>query len=104
MRPTLKSTLPALLGLVASACVHPPAKPAAAAAQTPAPVALAPPTPMKICIACGRISSMMPGDIPRWRFTVQMDNGTEELVFQEKTPALTVGAFVRLVGGRLEPR
>jgi hypothetical protein len=47
---------------------------------------------------------MMPGDIPRWRFTVKMDNGTEELVFQEKTPALTVGAFVRMVGGRLEPR
>jgi hypothetical protein len=87
-----------------SACAHAPATAGKAQAVTPAAVALPPPTPMTLCLDCGRISAMMPGDIPRWRFTVKMDNGTEELVFQEKTAALTVGAFVRMIGGRLEPR
>jgi hypothetical protein len=95
--------LPALIGLALAACAHSPAT-TPSAAGTPAAVALPPPTPMTVCVDCGRISAMVPGDIPRWRFTVQMDNGTEALVFQEKTPALAVGAFVRLVGGRLEPR
>jgi len=100
MRRPLDFVLTGALLLVLAACAHVPA----AAPAVPAAVPLPPPRPMTLCLDCGRISAMMPGDIPRWRFTVQMDNGTEALVFQEKTPALTLGAFVRLVGGRLEPR
>jgi hypothetical protein len=59
---------------------------------------------MTICIGCGRISAMQPGDLPRWRFTVKMDDGTEMRVFQEKTPQLDLGAQVRVVKGIIEPR
>ena len=100
MRRPLESALPATLLLALAACAH---RPVAAPAM-PAALRLPPPKPMSFCLDCGRISAMIPGDIPRWRYTVQMDNGTEALVFQEKSPALTVGAYVRLVGGQLEPR
>ena len=100
MRQPLCLVLPTVLVVVLAACAHRPA----ATPAVPAAVPLAPPRPMILCLDCGRISALMPGDIPRWRFTVQMDNGTEALVFQEKTPALALGAYVRLVGGRLELR
>jgi hypothetical protein len=95
-----RSLTVALLPIVLAACAHAPA----AAPAVPAAVRLPPPRPMTLCLDCGRISAMLPGDIPRWRYTVQMDNGTEEIVFQDKTPALTVGAQVRVVKGRIELR
>jgi hypothetical protein len=89
----------ALLAL--AACAQPPARSSTEGVRgTP----LAPPAPMSICIGCGRISAMQPGDLPRWRFTVQMDDGTEMLVFQQKSPQLALGARVRVVGGILQLR
>lgn len=100
MRPIPNPALPtlaALLALASSGCAR-------ATRAAPAAVALPPPTPMQLCLHCGRISAMLPGDIPRWRFTVQMDDGTEELVFQDKAPWLQVGVPVRIEGGRMVPR
>ena len=100
MRKSLETLFAALAPLALAACAHAPA----ATPSAPAAVRLPPPKPMTLCVDCGRISAMLPGDIPRWRYTVQMDNGTEEIVFQDKTPALTIGAPVRVVKGRIELR
>lgn len=91
----------ALALLALGACTQAPLR----SAPAPAPATrLPPPVPMSVCIGCGRISAMEPADLPRWRFTVQMDDGTEVLVFQEQTAHWAPGAKVRLVKGILEPR
>jgi hypothetical protein len=99
-RPKPLAALPLAL-LALAACAQAPAR------SSPEPgraTPLAPPAPMSICIGCGRISAMQPDDLPRWRFTVQMDDGTEMLVYQQKSPQLALGARVRVVGGILELR
>jgi hypothetical protein len=99
MSPRLTLLLPALCSL--AACMHAPAnRPVGRTVQAAAP----PVAPLTVCIGCGRIASLAPGELPRWRFMVKMDDGGEMLVFQEKTPALALGTPVRVVGGRLEPR
>jgi hypothetical protein len=69
---------------------------AAVAARMPA---RPPPT---VCLGCGTISAREPGELPRWKYHVQMDDGTESIVFQDRADWLVVGARVRLAGGTMQ--
>lgn len=79
---------------------------AACAAQPtpPAPVRAPARTPETVCLGCGLVSAREPGDLPRWRYTVQMDDGTTSIVESDQQPRPQVGARVRVEGGRLLPR
>jgi len=89
---------PLLLAACASHGTTPVASPAggAVAARMPS----RPPT--TVCLGCGTISSREPGELPRWKFHVQMDDGTESIVNQDRADWLVVGARVRLAGGLMQ--
>jgi len=78
--------------------------PAACATLGPSPVAtrVTPRPPTTVCLGCGTISAREPGELPRWTFHVQMDDGTESIVTQERADWLVVGARVRLAGGMMQ--
>jgi hypothetical protein len=95
--PALLATALAAAGPLA-ACTSPGAQTAAAPVATPMP----PRTPAIVCLGCGTISAREPGELPRWKYRVQMDDGTESIVFQERADWLVVGARVRVAGGQLQ--
>jgi outer membrane lipoprotein SlyB len=58
--------------------------------------------PTTVCLGCGTISAREPWELPRWKFHVQMDDGTETIIFQERADWLVVGSRVRLAGGQMQ--
>lgn len=85
-----------LAGCAAHVATHaaPPADATVAVRMPPRPA----PT---VCLGCGTISSREPWEIPRWKYHVQMDDGTESIVFQERADWLVLGARVRIAGGEM---
>jgi len=61
-----------------------------------------PRAPTTVCLGCGTISAREPWELPRWKFHVQMDDGTEAIVYQERADWLVVGSRVRLAGGLMQ--
>jgi hypothetical protein len=61
-----------------------------------------PRVPTTVCLGCGTISAREPWELPRWKFRVQMDDGTESIVYQERADWLAVGSRVRLAGGQMQ--
>ncbi|MFM2288131.1 MAG: hypothetical protein RL684_1274 [Pseudomonadota bacterium] len=96
LRPLAPFSAP-LAAVLLAACAARPATTADGRA-TPMPAR----TPATVCLGCGTISAREPGELPRWKFRVQMDDGTESVVLQERADWLVVGARVRLAGGLMQ--
>ncbi len=107
-RPTMRA-LPCaalLAALLLAGCAARGAAPGDGQARAPAgaPVAARMPArpPPTVCLGCGTISAREPGELPRWKYHVQMDDGTESIVFQDRADWLVVGARVRIAGGTMQ--